>query len=996
MRIEELYQKLGFVGRDGFAILSDSEWTSKVALSSRVLNLIQAPNGPFHQMSALFVFGGKPLIFFFEKPNDRESLFKAIWNLNDVPIVIIIDDDRVDVFNGFKYEKELRALSRIDEANVLEKLSYFKIVTGSSWEAYKSSLGYHNRVDYYLLKNIEYAQKKIQDAGVTRNLANRLIGKMIFMRYLIDRHVMVRFEGRKQVLSNDDLLSLLQDKKRLSDLFETLQDKNKGFNGDLFKISREELANVPDSALTVLVRLLGSEDLETNTNSLFDVYDFSILPVEFISNIYERFIGKANQEIEGAYYTPYFLVDYIVENTVTRHLSATTECGCRVLDPACGSGIFLVEALRRIIDHFKAHATAEELQGQAFQDMLHKLAKDNIFGIDSDESAVQVAAFSIYLTLLDYQQPADISTFRFPNLLGSNLICQDAFTDTPFAGIKFDYILGNPPWNRGQLEVDADGNEKKSYYKKYIIERERIEGRKKLIGNNEIAQAFVVRTLDFMSDTTKTALVLTSKILYNSQSAHFRDYLLEKVYVDSVLDLSSVRKEVFAQSSDPSVAPACVLFFQKKHILVDAATHILTHIAVKPSVFFTLFKILTVEKADIQNVRQELLEQYDYLWKILLYGSYLDFQFVKRLKEFKSIQEVMDERSFISGVGVTLGNVSARLDDIRIHIGKKYVEPKQLQQYYLKPSNKVWKEPMAHRGRKANLFKSPLLLVRKSISSSGFECRAAICKEDVIYTGAITGIRGDDLDVLRNIEGVLNSRLFSYYALMVLSSAGTEREQGFNVEKFSLPYISDDISSHVERIEALYKDDLIASIPPQSTLDFQIDEEKKAIDDIIIRELNMTAKEKTLIDYALNYTIPLATGKPVVKTILNNTYGQKMINAYATVFLDRFRGQFGEGTYLNYECELSSTHVLLRFFVQMEVKAPEFKTVGLETLESFLLSLSTEALSDNLYLRKDIRGFEERGFYIVKPSEQRLWHPAVAYVDVEEFVESMLLSGNEK
>lgn len=995
MRIEELYQKLGFIGKDGFAILSDQDWTRKITLSSRMLNLIQDPLGPLHQMSALFVFSGKPLIFFFEKPQGRDSLFRTIWNLNDVPIVIIMDDDHVDVYNGFKYEKELHALSRIDDADILEELSYFKIVTGSSWESYKSRLGYRNRVDYYLLKNIEYAQEKIQIAGVARNLANRLIGKIIFLRYLIDRHVMVCFEGRKQVLTTYDLLSLLQDKVRLAALFEALQDKNKGFNGDLFKISQEELAEVPNAALAVLIRLLNNEDLETDVYSLFDVYDFSILPVEFISNVYERFIGRENQELEGAYYTPYFLVEYIVENTVSRHLSTTTESGCKVLDPACGSGIFLVEALRRIIDHYRDHATAEELKGKAFQNTLCKLAKDNVFGIDRDESAVQVAAFSIYLTLLDYQQPADISTFRFPNLLGTNLMCKDAFDETPFTDIKFDYILGNPPWRRRRIELDLSGKEKKADYEEYIKNLSRMEGKKKIIGNNEIAQAFVVRTLDFMSDTTKTALVLTSKLLYNSQSAHFRGYLLEKVLIDSVLELSSVRKEVFSQSSDPSVAPACVLFYQKKPDGVDVSTHLMTHIVVRPSVFFTLFKVLTIEKADIQYVRQELVEQYDYLWKILLYGSYMDFQFIKRLRAMKPICQEIKDRGFVDGQGVTRGKKENRIYDISHRLGKRRIEADDLIPYLIKSSNETWQLPRAQRGRKDILFKAPLLLVRKS-TGTDFTCRAAVTLDDAVYSDAITGVHGDDVDVLRNIVGLLNSRIFPYYALMNLSSIGTEREQAHNIEKFSLPYISGDLYTHVKRIEALYNQKLTASISNISALEALIDEEKKAVDDCVCKGLNMTVEEKSLVDYALNYTIPLITGKAEVNTVLDNKSGHDMLMSYAKVFLDRFYGQFGEGNCLNYECKLSGSHVMLRFFVQNEEKAPEFKTVGLDVMERFLLSLSTEKLSDNLYLRKDIRGFEKKGFYIVKPSEQRLWHPAIAYVDVEEFVEAMMLSENEK
>ena len=80
----------------------------------------------------------------------------------------------------------------------------------------------------------------------------------------------------------------------------------------------------------------------------------------------------------------------------------------------------------------------------------------------------------------------------------------------------------------------------------------------------------------------------------------------------------------------------------------------------------------------------------------------------------------------------------------------------------------------------------------------------------------------------------------------------------------------------------------------------------------------------------------------------------------------------------------------MRFRVAKEPRAFECKDGAFCTLEAFLLALSTERVTDQLYLRKDIRGFEKDGFYIVKPSEHRLWHPAMAYVDVQEFVDALL------
>lgn len=987
-RIEEIYEKLDIGGRSGFVTLKDPEWVNKVKLPDRVLCLLQDTQSPLSEASAIFCFGGKPLIFFYNNPTDAAALHKAVWNLNEVPVVIMVCNDRVQVYNGFAYEKELSSLQLIGEEEALDHFSYFKLVTGCGWEAYQKELSYHNRVDYYLLKNIQFAQKHIQNTGVSRNLANRLIGKIIFLRYLTDRHVVLNFEGQKRSLTNEDLINLLEDKQRLAFLFETLQDKDKGFNGDLFKITGEELSAVPQEALNVLVRLLKSDDLEDGNMSLFDVYDFSILPVEFISNVYERFIGKENQEREGAYYTPRFLVDYVVENTVGRHLAASQKDTCRVLDSACGSGIFLVESLRRIIDHFIRHNPGVDTQGAAFQEKLRELVVNNIYGIDSDESAIQVAAFSIYLTLLDYQKPADVSTFRFPNLIGSNLRCQDTFCPTNFDGVEFDYIIGNPPWNRGRKELDDAGKEIIPEYQQYVARREKNESRR-IMGNKEIAQAFVLRSMDFMSERTRTALVLTSKVLYNGQSKSFREYLLDMVQVNTVLELSSVRREVFSQSSDPAIAPACVLFYQKKPTS-DNGVHTLTHAAVKPSVFFTLFKVLTIEKADIQQVRQDLLREHDELWKILLYGTYLDFLFVSRLRDMKTIQQEIKKRGYETGNGVTCGKEHTRRYDIGSYVGMREIEFGKIESYHILPSDDQWTLSRAQWGRRPILFKGPLLLTRKGIDSTDFSCRSAVYEGDAVYKDAITGVHGDDVDVLRNMVGVLNSSLFSYFALMCMSSAGVEREQGLKKEKFSMPYLGGGIASHVEAIERKYADLAKNPLQPRDVAELFIENEKKKIDNIIAKELQLTAVESALIDYAIHYSIPLATGHAAAKALTNNLNGRKILEDYAKVFINRFEGQLGEGNCLNCQCEISANYVAVRFKVEKEEKSIFFAKSKAGGLQTLLLSLSVENLSDQLYLRKDIRGFEEDGFYVIKPCDQRLWHKAVAYVDVQEFVDAIL------
>ena len=237
-----------------------------------------------------------------------------------------------------------------------------------------------------------------------------------------------------------------------------------------------------------------------------------------------------------------------------------------MFDPACGSGIFLVETLRKIIEQYQKNNPKYSEKTVKYKEDLKKLASDSIFGIDKDKSAINVAIFSIYLTLLDYQKPSDIETFKFPLLLENNFFVSDFFdTDAEFneifKKIEFDFILGNPPWKRGR------GEEKKPRFVKYITARKKLEetdnrGKQIKISNNEIAQAFVLRVSDFSSTKTDISLIVTSKILYNVQADGFRQYLLDRFIIKKVFELSPVRKEVFNKSNDSAIGPAAILFYK--------------------------------------------------------------------------------------------------------------------------------------------------------------------------------------------------------------------------------------------------------------------------------------------------------------------------------------------------------------------------------------------------------------------------------------------------
>ena len=181
-------------------------------------------------------------------------------------------------------------------------------------------------------------------------------------------------------------------------------------------------------------------DTKTGQLSFFDLYDFNIIPVELISNIYEILLGKESRDKDNAFYTPQYLVNYILDHTISPFVRDNDKC--KVLDPSCGSGIFLVESYRRMVE--------KKLNGAQFtedNELLQHILTETIYGVDLNKDAIDVAIFSLYLAVLDYKNPKTLKKFVLPNLKGKNLFVNDFFDEEALLSlqaVKFDLIIGNP------------------------------------------------------------------------------------------------------------------------------------------------------------------------------------------------------------------------------------------------------------------------------------------------------------------------------------------------------------------------------------------------------------------------------------------------------------------------------------------------------------------------------------------------------------------------
>lgn len=1010
--LQKIFDDLGLKEGNGLYILSNDNWKKECNFSSRVNRLIEEKIKP----DAFFCFGNKPLILFYDNPSNKVDIHKKIWNFNESPIVFIIENDNLEIFNGFNFLKDDDSLERIGSYEKLNDFSYFKLVTGSTWEDYQSALNKRNRVDYNLLENIKAARDLLKDFfnDDSFRIVNALIGKIIFIRYLIDRNVKIGFNEESRSWSTDDLIAILSTRDQSIEFFKYLQIK---FNGDMFPLEDADYDLITQECLNIIIRLLNEEDLGSGQLSLFKLYDFSIIPIEFVSNVYESFIGEKNQEKEGAYYTPLFLVDYILSETVEKHFGNKYVYNCCVLDPACGSGIFLVETLRKIIERFIEIHPAIANNPALFKKVLPALAKNNIFGVDKNIAAIQVAIFSIQLTLFDYQEPSDIETFRCPQLLNTNFFESDFFeTDMPFNDVlkklPLRFVMGNPPWKGGGIGDTG---------LQYLKTRKKLEKPLKrtyeiAVNNGEIAEGFILRVSDFCSQQTQIALIIRSSILYNlgykTDFSPFRRYWLQEFSVNQVFELAPVRKEVFDKSTnDKAIAPAAVLFYQ--YAYGENTDHsIVNHIALKPSKLFSQFKIFTLNRTDFKKVQQKNLKEYDWLWKTLVYGSYLDFNFIKRIKaNFLSIKRVIsDESKFVVGTGIQYS--SEPEEDSTDLLNLPLLDSYSVDFFFIDSSkDKIFEKTLVHRKRNPILFKAPMLLIREGLDMNSLNAKSAISYRNCVFKDSLTSIKvlsNENLGELKKLNAIYSSSLFPYMAINTFSSIGIERERAKNYNKFSVPYIDCDVVDSVSKIENLKreyyqtKSETMIDELKIARLNQLIEVEMSKIDNSIRKDLFIddNKEEDAVIRYALEITKPFIIKDEVrISEALGAIHYQNdFLNSYAQVFLDRFTPTLNKNG-KKFIVEIWHSRHIIGMLFKVGPDDTDHKDnivwfdKGNDLIMQKMTSLGANKITDRLFVQKDIRGFEKDFFYVFKPNEKRLWHKAIGYLDADEFMDAILKAG---
>lgn len=414
--------------------------------------------------------------------------------------------------------------------------SYESVKQGSFDRFAESAKKKHGtqEVDDEFLKEIEEWREKFAKNIALRN-PNLTVRELNYcVQRTIDRIIFLRMCEDKGIEKYGQLRSIAEKNNIYANLRNIFKKADEKYNSGLFHFKKERNRSTLPDELTLKLTI-DDNVLKNIFRHLYypnSPYEFSVLSPEILGNVYEQFLGKVIRLTEGhrakieekpevkkaggVYYTPQYIVDYIVENTVGKLCNGKTPqqiSKLKILDPACGSGSFLLvgysHLLQYHLDYYTSRKSSKRYKDQIYQGKggewnltikeKKRILVNNVFGVDIDSQAVEVTKLSLLLKVLEgesrdvFEKQQKLWRERALPDLGSNikcgnsLICPDFYNggaqtslfdenemfrinvfdwNGEFSEIMskggFDVVIGNPPYVRQEML-----GELKEYFQKH-------------------------------------------------------------------------------------------------------------------------------------------------------------------------------------------------------------------------------------------------------------------------------------------------------------------------------------------------------------------------------------------------------------------------------------------------------------------------------------------------------------------------------------------------
>lgn len=955
-------------------------------------------------------------------PEGARAIHRHLWNQGTTPFLLVFLPGQVRVYTPFAYDQSNERVGQVEQPidtglglrDVAERLSFLRadsIDSGDLWRKKGSYLTNETRVDRTLIRTLRsLSAQLVTQHHLNRDVAHALLGRFVYLYYLRERDIL-----SDQWLDAVDVNpeNVFSSNVRLNAFRRVTDAVDERFNGRIFPINWSASSAPGAEAVRAAGRAFTGEVIGSGQIPLFPPFDFSFIPVELLSAIYEQFLHDEGRGAEeGAFYTSEPVADYLLaEVNSVRPLDPSM----KVLDPCCGSGIFLVLAFRRLVEQELRRRRTNRLSPTELRQILTR----NIFGVERNPEACLVTEFSLILTLLSYIDPPELHrhpNFRFPELHNEQIFEADFFSDTSVfwqSNQRYDWIVGNPPW----IEVDPE-NEDEQPLVSWIQENPDTP-----VARFRSGEAFTWRVKERLADAGAVGLVTQATSLTNDQSAGYRKAFFARNTVRRVTNFSNLAYILFESADEPA---ANLIYSDTSPDtpnpeIIHFGPMVVSQPAMAP--YQSQHKapwVLTVGESEIQVIPvADAARGEATTWKRALWGNPRDHRAMKRLRQIfpTTLGDISEKRGWFLNLGLQLrpdrGSENHPNQDIATvkreqgatevearnfaqwFAGLKVAEPKGLRTTSCRlvfPEHWLVKNrwgTFLREGRHAGLriIRAPHLFLWNDF--------AAFSGKDYILRHPKVGLSAPgDEDWLKAVSLIWASAITPYCLFLDLSAGwGISRstiDLG-DVRRMPMPEFDPE---RVSKLNSLY-----AELAAEESLPEEGQEWQRRVDDGVASILSIPEQIMLLAREFKEFRLPLVKGKAPRE--LTRPPDKKQLQKYASR-LKKELDSFIERKERRHAITLLSSPAGLVATVEL-TEARQVATALVrdadESEQSYvrdILSAAEEQYGQWVYVKRSVRVFSGRKIHLCKPPRRLEWTETQALLDAADVIAEVAESRGRK
>jgi len=493
-------------------------------------------DNPQYAQQAINYAWHKGVVWTFLTDFESVKVFNAEWKTKSIS---------ENLFFEIKYTEYLK---NFDQLYLLSKQAISEGLLDKEAEKWGKKLK-RQPVSKQILGDLLEARKKLTKSILNHPRINkiseleldesvqRILDRLIFIRTCEDRNIEQNY--LLAAVRNKNKKSLWEELKKIFRRFDEL------YNSKLFEKHLCEQLFIDDEILEEVINSL----YYTKDGNIY--YDFSAINADVLGNIYEQYLGHIlkktptyaklkethqHRKEQGIYYTPTYIVDYIVKNTVgeiLKNIKPKNAMKLRILDPACGSGSFLIRAFDELVDYWQKVSPSEFGYFRKIE-----ILKNNIYGVDLDRQAVEITQMNLLLKTLQHHQKLPVlknikqgnSLIDDTSVAGENAFkWEEEFKEVMQEG-GFDVVIGNPPYVNIKILTKNKENEKEFYRSKYEV----------VIGNYDIYILFIEKAIKLLKEGGMLGFIIPNKFTVTDYGLLLRKFILNSCLIEKIVDVSNL------------------------------------------------------------------------------------------------------------------------------------------------------------------------------------------------------------------------------------------------------------------------------------------------------------------------------------------------------------------------------------------------------------------------------------------------------------------------